>query len=156
MKQQDQHGIAALMCLECNLRENIRKLMLGSVIGVTLGLASPLLAQPANDNFVSAAVIEGTGGALTGNNAGATTEPGEPLQGADSNTVWYRWQAPASGSVNFDTYGTVSMFDSELASYTGTELSNLRFRVLLTITSKSSSVMTAAVHMPPRRLRQSF
>src|SRR5438128_11965112 len=36
---------------------------------------------------------------------------------------WYTWQAPASGMVELSTYG--STFDTLLAVYTGTSLTNL-------------------------------
>ncbi len=38
-------------------------------------------------------------------------------------SVWYNWTAPAGGSVAFDTIG--STFDTLLAIYTGTSVSNL-------------------------------
>src|SRR5206468_3408882 len=38
----------------------------------------PPPAAPANDNFAAAQVLSGSTGTVTGTNAGATTEPGEP------------------------------------------------------------------------------
>jgi hypothetical protein len=40
-----------------------------------------------------------------------------------TNSVWYCWQAPASGLVRFDTEN--SNFDTLLAVYTGTRVTNL-------------------------------
>ena len=91
--------------------------------------ASRAVAQPANDFFTNASPIMGLSGSVIGNNVGATLEPAEPvivdftgfpIGGA---SVWYRWVAPASGTVTFDTLG--STYDTVLASYTGTNLATL-------------------------------
>ena len=60
---------------------------------------------------------------VVGNNTGATLEPGEPFCSQGGNSVWYRWTAPSTGRVIFDTMG--SLIDTTLAAYTGTSLSNL-------------------------------
>ena len=87
-------------------------------------LANLAVAQPANDNFASAVVISGISGTTNGNNVGATIEVGE-LAYVDTtdygsepvaNSVWYKWQAPASRPVTFNTVG--SSFDTVLAVYT--------------------------------------
>jgi hypothetical protein len=88
---------------------------------------TPTPTAPANDNFVSAQAISGCTGSVTGTNVAATHEPGEPdhLPAPDGGThsVWYAWQAPASVSVTIDTLG--SGYDTALAVYTGTAVSNL-------------------------------
>jgi hypothetical protein len=58
-------------------------------------------------------------------NVEATKEPGEPdhAGNAGGKSVWWRWLAPRSGPVLLQTAGT--SFDSLLAVYTGTGLSNL-------------------------------
>jgi hypothetical protein len=78
-----------------------------------------------NDNFASAITIEGPAGDVSARTDDATKEPGEPdhagnLGGA---SVWYRWTAPASGPVIFDTQG--SPFDTVLAVYTGAAVNAL-------------------------------
>ena len=74
---------------------------------------------PANDNLAAARVI---GPALpinvTGINAGATREPGEPFHAGfvGGTSVWYSWTPTLSGRVSIDTCG--STFDTLLAVYT--------------------------------------
>ncbi len=75
---------------------------------------------PPNDNFAAAQAISGCFGSVSGTNLGATHETREPNhEAADrggSNSIWYRWEAPASGIVILDTIG--SNFDTVLAVYT--------------------------------------
>ena len=56
---------------------------------------------------------------MTGTNAGATKEAGEPNHAGNSGgaSVWYQWQAPSTGFVTFSTAG--SNFDTLLGGYTG-------------------------------------
>jgi|GEM_PF-2268051 len=81
--------------------------------------------SPANDNFASAQMIAGSSGSVTGSNAGATRELGEPNHAgvAGQASVWYRWQAPSSGAIAFATIG--SSFDTLLAVYTGNSVGAL-------------------------------
>ena len=62
---------------------------------------------------------------MIGTNVGATKEPGEPNHAGNSGgkSVWWSWTAPVSGNVSVTTVG--SSFDTLLAVYTGTALSNL-------------------------------
>jgi sugar lactone lactonase YvrE len=88
-------------------------------------LTSTCLAQPANDNFANRIAITGTSALVAGSNVGATTEPLEPSHFVPSGgaSVWWRWVAPTTTTVRLDTIG--SSFDTVLAVYTGTVLSNL-------------------------------
>ncbi len=74
-------------------------------------------ASPANDDFANATRITGNNGTITGNNRGAFWEANEPFGHARNSSVWYRWTAPANGSVIFDTEG--STFDTKITAYTG-------------------------------------
>ena len=58
-------------------------------------------------------------------NTEATKEPGEPnhVGNVGGKSVWWSWTAPANGSVALDTVG--SSFDTLLAVYTGSSVSNL-------------------------------
>src|SRR6185295_749716 len=60
-----------------------------------------------------------------GDNFGATKEPGEPDHGGNrgGKSVWFSWQAPASGIVHFSTTGSV--FDTLLSAYTGDAVTRL-------------------------------
>jgi Tol biopolymer transport system component len=82
-------------------------------------------AGPANDTFASAQVISGLPGSTSGSNLGATRETGEPYHAGNKGgaSVWYKWQAPSSGSVDFST--SDSTFDTTLAVYKGTSVSAL-------------------------------
>lgn len=84
------------------------------------------VAPPANDNFANAQVISGASGTLVGvTNIAATKESGEPNHGgsAGGHSVWYRWTAPAGGSVTFNTLG--SSLDTLLGIYTGNSVNAL-------------------------------
>jgi Ca2+-binding RTX toxin-like protein len=74
---------------------------------------------PLNDNLADAAELEGRSGIVTGNSSGATAEPGDP----GGTSVWYRWTAPSSGLVSFDTVG--SNFDTVVGVYLGTSVPDL-------------------------------
>jgi|GEM_PF-1700353 len=89
---------------------------------------TPIPSPPPNDNFAAAQVINGCSGSVNGTNAGATSESGEPNHSppntvAGNRSIWYRWQAPASGNVTIDTAG--SGFDTVLAVYTGNAVNAL-------------------------------
>src|SRR5688572_2322370 len=99
-------------------------------IRLQLTLDSPF-TPPANDNFANRAVM--TGSPVTGSNAGASFEAigadfkqGEPLHVTlGGKSVWWTWTAPSSGGLELTT--TRSTFDTVLAVYTGTNLTNLVF-----------------------------
>ena len=71
-------------------------------------LAETAFSQvPANDNFAnrtdlgSVLPIE-----VSGNTTGATAEEGEPLLGDGVGSIWWKWQAPASGLYQIDSLDT--------------------------------------------------
>ncbi len=89
----------------------------------TLDLSPP---PPANDAFASAQVLSGFSASADGRNAGATLESGDPPSidtRTTSHTVWYRWTAPFSGTVEMNT--CTSDFDTLLGVYTGSALGSL-------------------------------
>jgi hypothetical protein len=83
------------------------------------------LNPPANDDFAAAFVIAGASGGTKGYTIGASKEPGEPAHAFDvgGRSVWYRWIAPMTGPVEFNTAG--STFDTTLAIYTGNDVTTL-------------------------------
>src|SRR6266498_1718549 len=120
---------------------------------LALGSADPV---PANDDFANAIALTGTNVTVTGSNAGATFEVGEPLpDGAyGGKSIWWRWTAPGPGFVTVDTIGSV--YDTELAVYTGSSVSNLvqiasddesggDYTSLVTFTTKSNVTYRIAV-----------
>ena len=73
-----------------------------------LGDAAYDLIECANDNFALATPITETSATVSGSNYSATLEPGEPngCNGrAIGQSVWWRWTAPTSGSVQINTLG---------------------------------------------------
>lgn len=85
------------------------------------------LTSPANDDFNNATLLAGSKGTVTGSNITATTEPGEPIHSEEPEgpfaSVWYSWTATTSGRMVMNTFG--SDFDTTMAAYTGTALTNL-------------------------------
>jgi len=80
---------------------------------------------PANNQFGGAQNLAGNSGSVTGRNADASKQVGEPdhAGNAGGRSIWYSWTAPASGPWTFDTVG--SSFDTLLAVYTGGSVSVL-------------------------------
>jgi subtilisin family serine protease len=81
--------------------------------------------SPKNDDFSNSEKISGGAGAVTGENRNATKEPQEPNHASNRGgaSVWYRWIAPGTGSVTFDTRETE--FDTVLAIYVGNSVNAL-------------------------------
>ena len=87
-----------------------------------------IVATPTNDDFADAQAVSGELPLLntSGNSNGATAEPLEPQHaGAGAaSSVWYSWAPQAPGAVTVDT--CESDFNTRLAVYTGSALSNLQ------------------------------
>src|SRR5919109_710083 len=92
--------------------------------GLTLSWA--VARPPRNDRFVAARRIAGRRGAVPGTNLGAAKEAREPAHAGNrgGDSVWYRWRAPRTGRVFFQTCG--SSMDTLLAVYRGSRLARLR------------------------------
>lgn len=102
----------------------------GATGSVTLN-ASVTASGLANDAFAGAALIAGSPARVVsaGTNAGATAQGGEPAHltgNAPVASVWWKWTAPGSGSLEVSTQG--SGFDTLLAVYTGTAVNALTQR----------------------------
>jgi len=83
--------------------------------------------SPENDHFVNASRLNGHSGFVTAYNYNAGIEDGE-LNNTNNwydprNSVWWKWIPPDSGHYVFHTRG--SDFNTVLAVYSGSELSNL-------------------------------
>jgi hypothetical protein len=78
-----------------------------------------------SDFFASCASLSGSSGSHADDNSYATKEPGEPnhAENPGGKSLWYCWTAPTNQPVTFDTLG--STFDTLLAVYTGSSVSNL-------------------------------
>jgi hypothetical protein len=89
-------------------------------------LLGPSPGLPVNDDFAAAWSITGAVGPVTATNTAATKELGEPDHAGNAGgaSVWFKWTAPSTGPVYFDTPG--SAFDTLLAAYTGTSYADLK------------------------------
>jgi hypothetical protein len=106
-------------------------------IGQASGTANPLVLTMTNsrtitaifrapgDDFAQRIPITGWSNTVTGFNTNATKEPGEPshVGNAGGRSVWWTWTALSSGNVTITTAG--STFNTLLAIYTGTSVTNL-------------------------------
>lgn len=77
------------------------------------------------DSFASRGILIGFTNFVTGNNAAFTRESGEPDHAGrkGAHSAWLTWTAPDNGNCEMDTFS--SSFDTVLAVYTGSTLSNL-------------------------------
>lgn len=81
--------------------------------------------QLLNDNLATAQILTGERGEVGLYNRGATKEPGEPAHADNLGgaSVWFRWTAPLSGLVAFDTEG--AEIDTVIAVYAGDSIGTL-------------------------------
>jgi hypothetical protein len=107
-------------------------------------LAAP---SPRNDPFRAAQRIRGVRGSVRESNTGATGERGERRHAGSpaGASVWYRWRAPRSMRIAFDTCR--SGFDTVLAVYRGTSVRRAR----LVKANDDSCGVRARVVVPVRR-----
>jgi subtilisin family serine protease len=100
---------------------------LGAVTSETVYVSvENVIVLPANDNFVDRTLLSGNAGRVTGSNNGTTGESDEPNHAGVSDpiqSIWFEWQASATGTVAIDTFG--SDFDTTLAVYRGNQVSAL-------------------------------
>jgi hypothetical protein len=98
------------------------------------------LSSPVNDLFANRWPASSSTIQTIGSNIDATTEVGEPINPnvAGRNTVWWSWSSNTSGPVTITTTG--SDFDTTLAVYSGTALSNL---VLLGANDDTDGIQSA-------------
>jgi hypothetical protein len=89
-------------------------------------MSANLFTPLPNDSFAAATGLPGTHGSVTGGNNGATKEVGEPLVAGNAGgaSVWYRFKAPATGTLHLSTEG--SAFDTLLGVYRGTTVATLQ------------------------------
>lgn len=97
---------------------------------------------PANDHYINYVSISGMQGITNGTTHRALKEAGEPNHGgnAGGSSIWYNWTAPNSGQAVIDTIG--SDFNTLLAVYTGTAVTNLS---LVASNDNAGSALTSRV-----------
>jgi hypothetical protein len=91
---------------------------LGATGHIVIGLS--VTPPPVNDNLATATVLTGLPVNAEGQNISATSETNEPDHDGTpaTNSIWYKWTAPSSGTVEINTDGT--NFDTSISVYTGT------------------------------------
>ncbi|MFO1523625.1 MAG: S8 family peptidase [Kiritimatiellia bacterium] len=96
----------------------------GGRLNIAAALAAPL-NTPFNDDFAAAPVLTPARFNLRGSTSGATREASEPDHSDPTGTgsIWWKWTAPATGSIIADTLG--SKIDTVLAVYSGTAVDAL-------------------------------
>ncbi len=84
-----------------------------------------MLPAVPNDPFAGSLPLIGSDVTVTASNVRATIEKDEPLHSSvtGGHSLWYTWTAPSAGVVTMDTAG--SEFDTLLAVYTGSVVTNL-------------------------------
>ena len=82
-------------------------------------LENKAFEPPENDDFVNAIALQGKSGRIFATNLGATSELVEDGFSIGKATVWWKWTAPESGIVTFDTLG--SGFDTMLGACAKTD-----------------------------------
>jgi hypothetical protein len=94
-------------------------------INLSLAFLNDPIVRPPNDNFNNRIALVGFPVATNGFNVEATRESGEPYHAdkAGDTSVWWTWTAPTAMTVAVSTEG--SGFDTLLAIYTGTSVTNL-------------------------------
>jgi hypothetical protein len=93
---------------------------------ILIDLTVPSNTLPLNDHFSNAVVITTITAGEIGSNSRSTSETGEPPhvpENAAGHSVWWRWTAPSNMNASISTDG--SSFDTLLAVYVGTSVSNL-------------------------------
>jgi hypothetical protein len=95
-----------------------------SIDAVSLLAATPA-DIPANDTFTNRTAFTASSITIAATNDLALKETGEPNHAGNSGgrSLWWTWTAPGSGVVNINMNG--SSFQTLLAVYTGSELTNL-------------------------------
>ncbi len=101
-------------------------MLVGAIVPGTAREYSDDLLAPSNDNFANAEPLTGLSGAPARTTAAATKEPNEPNHGRNVGgaSVWFKYVAPGNGVLTIHTSG--SSFDTVLAVYRGSSLSNLQ------------------------------
>ena len=114
-------------------------------ITLKLVFVSEPILRPPNDNFANSISLAGTSMTATGSNVEATRETGEPLHAlkAGDTSVWWSWTAPVGGGVIVSTEG--STFDTLLAVYRGSALTNLVEAAIDDDQDPAAGILTSAL-----------
>jgi len=91
---------------------------------IAAALAGQLMSAPVNDNFENATVLTGAAVEAPVDLVGATRQAGEPNPYSYGwNSVWFKWTAPASGTVFIDSLAEAGQ--GAISVYTGATVTAL-------------------------------
>ena len=82
--------------------------------------------KPVNDHFADRIELTGESGDVSGNNAYATVERGEPGGHVSVGTTWFEWIAPEDGTWSFDAVASYSSESPQIFVFHGSSLDDLR------------------------------
>jgi hypothetical protein len=84
------------------------------------------MIEPA-DLFADRYELTGESGSVTFDSTGLTKgEPFEATDGLFQDTAWFKWTAPANGTVTFDTLATTTVgMDTVMYGFSGSSLGSL-------------------------------
>ena len=102
----------------------------GDVTAYTQEAASAIVTwgpTPSNDNLASAVALAGDAGAITGSNRFATTERGERSAVLGHSSLWWTYEAPASGWYRFWLYDFFAPWVLTVYQETGDGFGSLEF-----------------------------
>src|SRR5207244_755441 len=94
-------------------------------LGTSCDIGAFEAEPPPNDDFADSIALDSLIPPITGSNAFATKETGEPNHAANEGgaSIWYSWAPSFSGTAFVSTAG--SAFDTLLGVYTGSSVSAL-------------------------------
>ena len=97
-------------------------------IAAIAGATGTAVAAPANDRFADAAALAGAGPfAVAADSSAATVEAGEDAVDAEGGaSVWWKWTAPRTGTVDAWTCLDESGIDTVLSVHAGRSIGGLR------------------------------
>ena len=82
--------------------------------------------RPVNDQFADRIELTGESGNITGNNAYATVEKGEPGGHVSVGTTWFKWVAPSNGVWTFDADAPFSNQSPQVYVFRGSSIDDLQ------------------------------
>lgn len=82
--------------------------------------------KPVNDQFADRIELTGESGDISGNNAYATVEKGEPGGHVSVGTTWFKWVAPSSGVWTFDADALYSNQSPQVYVFHGSSVDDLK------------------------------
>jgi hypothetical protein len=118
----------------------------GNIVLNLAFIPEPILGPP-NDNFTNRILLSAIPVVTNGSNIEATHEPGGPLHAGEmgDTSVWWSWTAVSNETVRISTRG--SSFDTLLAVYIGSALTNLTMVATNDDEAPADGILTSIVFL---------